>query len=292
MVETLPLMESPQSTSPDIDWTEPAIFPTISLGRPKGLGRWPSGQIFNCDNNDKNHCCIPILARNPLFLKPDYYGFAIIMKCMNMGIEKSKSKYALTTDRIIRQELKKKIEKKYKNAPVRIIEELCLDDHSTRIDIAVVNGILHGYEIKSDLDTLERLPKQMNSYNSIFDQITLVVGSQHLYEAFNLVPDHWGIMVAKIDGKGSIYFNLIREASDNNAQQKLSIAKLLWKHEALEVLENIDSVYGYKSKSKNVIHERISNLLDLDTLKNTVRKTLLLSRTDWRAGTIPVLNGD
>ena len=203
-----------------------------------------------------------------------------------------KKRHALTNDRTIRTELRKVIEKKYDSSAVRIIEEFSLEDKATRIDIAVVNGILHGYEIKSDLDTLIRLPKQMNSYNSVFDQITLVVGAQHLYDAFNLIPDHWGVMVAKTSEDGSVYFNLIREASDNDAQQKLSIAKLLWKHEALEVLEDINSAYGYKSKSKGVIHERISSLLDLDTLKNKVRETLLLSRTDWRAGTVPVLNGD
>jgi hypothetical protein len=203
-----------------------------------------------------------------------------------------KIKYVLTNDKVIRAELKKVIEEKYKNAPVRIIEELCLDDKSTRIDIAVVNGILHGYEIKSDLDTLIRLPKQMNTYNSIFDQITLVVGVQHLYEAFNLIPDHWGVMIAKTNEDGSIYFNKIREASENKLQKKLSIAKLLWKNEAIGVLEDIGYSYGYKSKSKDVIHEKISSILDLDTLKNKVRETLLLSRTDWRSGTIPMLNGD
>ena len=198
----------------------------------------------------------------------------------------------LTNDKIIRTELRKIITEKYKNLPVRVVEELCLDDKSTRIDIAVVNGILHGYEIKSDLDTLERLPKQMSSYNSIFDQITLVVGEKHLYEAFNLVPDYWGIIIAKVDDKDAVYFNQIREASENNNQNKLSLAKMLWKNEALNILDNIGYAYGYKSKTKDVIYERLSEVLDIKTLKNKVRETLLLSRVDWRAGAIPMLNGD
>jgi hypothetical protein len=204
----------------------------------------------------------------------------------------TKIKYTLTNDKVIRTELKKLIKEKYKNSPVRIIEELCLDDRSTRIDIAVVNGILHGYEIKSDLDTLIRLPKQMNTYNSIFDQITLVVGVQHLYEAFKLIPDHWGVMIAKVHEDGSIYFNEIRKATENSQQEKISIAKLLWKHEALELLEDNGSSYGYKTKTKDIIYERVSTILDLDTIKNRVRKTLLEAREDWRFGKVPVLNGD
>ena len=203
-----------------------------------------------------------------------------------------KIKYASTTDKLIRCELKRNIEKKYKNTPVRIIEELCLNDYTTRIDIAVVNGILHGYEIKSDLDTLERLPKQIRSYDSIFDQITLVVGTDHLYDAFNLVPDHWGIMVAKIDAKGFVYFNHIRTASENIYQEKLPIAGLLWKEEAIGLLENINSARGYKNKSKKLISQRISDLFDLDTLKEKVREILLFSRADWRSGAVPVLYDD
>ena len=130
------------------------------------------------------------------------------MKRVCTSKSNSKNKHTLTTDKIIRTELKELITKKYSSSAVRVIEEFCLEDRATRIDIAVVNGILHGYEIKSDLDTLLRLPKQMNSYNSVFDQITLVVGIQHLYEAFNLIPDHWGVMVAKIDNSGNkLYSN-------------------------------------------------------------------------------------
>jgi hypothetical protein len=59
---------------------------------------------------------------------------------------------------------------------VRIIEELGVVHGKSRIDIAVINGLMHGYEIKSDKDTLQRLPEQMNMYNSVFNKVTLVVG--------------------------------------------------------------------------------------------------------------------
>ena len=40
-----------------------------------------------------------------------------------------------------------------------VIDELGICQGSARIDMAVVNGSLNGYEIKSDLDTLARLPQ-------------------------------------------------------------------------------------------------------------------------------------
>ena len=43
-------------------------------------------------------------------------------------------------------------------------------------DIAVINCSIHGYEIKSDLDTLMRLPQQLEFYAMTLQKLTLVVG--------------------------------------------------------------------------------------------------------------------
>lgn len=65
-----------------------------------------------------------------------------------------------TNDLIIREALKRLLENRHaKDKKVRIIEELGVHHGTARIDIAVVNGIMHGYEIKSDQDTLQRLPE-------------------------------------------------------------------------------------------------------------------------------------
>ena len=61
-----------------------------------------------------------------------------------------------------------------------IVEELGIRQGAARVDVAVVNGSLHGYEIKSARDTLERLPKQSELYSSVFDTITLVTAENHL----------------------------------------------------------------------------------------------------------------
>jgi hypothetical protein len=61
-----------------------------------------------------------------------------------------------------------------------IFEELGVQHGLSRIDLAVVNGELHGFEFKSDKDTLARLPEQAESYGRVFDRVTLVVGESHL----------------------------------------------------------------------------------------------------------------
>jgi hypothetical protein len=84
----------------------------------------------------------------------------------------------LTNDNIIRKDFLKFLNKKHKDdKKIRILQEFSISD--ARIDIAVFNGIMHGYEIKSDVDTLKRLPQQIKAYDSIFDKITLIVGKAH-----------------------------------------------------------------------------------------------------------------
>jgi hypothetical protein len=54
---------------------------------------------------------------------------------------------SLTNDNIIRKTFLKFLDKKHKNdKKIRIIQEFSISD--ARIDIAVFNGIMHGYEIK------------------------------------------------------------------------------------------------------------------------------------------------
>ena len=155
--------------------------------------------------------------------------------------------------------------------------------HGTaRIDIAVIDGIMHGYEIKSDRDTLERLPEQINEFNDIFDKLTLVVGKRHLYHAVNIIPDWWGILVAKIGSNNEIVFYNIREAEDNQNQVGVSLARLLWREEALRILEEQNGAAGVRSKPREMIYERLANTLDVNAIKEQVKHTLRFSRKDRR----------
>jgi len=189
--------------------------------------------------------------------------------------------------------LKRNLEIDHKNdLHTKIIEELGLTHGAARVDIAVVNGILHGYELKSDLDTLMRLPEQMRIYNSVLDRITLVVGKSHLHSAIQLIPEWWGIVIAKMtDSNGEIIFLNIREPEENPHKDSLSIAKLLWREEALAILEEINQAKGVRSKPRQMIYERLALVLDQNTLRNRVRE-YLFSRVNWRSEKLHKLSDD
>jgi len=205
-----------------------------------------------------------------------------------MRKDKLVNKLIPTNDKIIRTALRAVLEKDIKKINLndkhhsKIFEEFSIRHGLARIDIAVINGIMHGYEIKSDRDTLKRLSEQMNEYNAVFDKITLVVGKFHLYNAINIIPDWWGIVIAKIDINKNVVFHTIRKADYNPEQKGVSIARLLWREEALKILEDQNKAIGFRSKPRNLIYEKLASVLNEETLKDKVKNTLLVSRKDWR----------
>jgi hypothetical protein len=194
----------------------------------------------------------------------------------------------LTNDKIIRRALHVLLDKelaRYRQRGHRaeIIEELGVHHGTARIDIALINGTMHGYEIKSDRDTLDRLPEQLDEFNTVFDKLTLVVGKRHLYQAMHIVPDWWGVVVAKFDSNNRLVFQTIRKPDNNKEQVGVSIAGLLWRKEALQILKERNEADGLLSKPRKIIYARLADILDIETLKRTV-STLLVSREHWRPG--------
>lgn len=82
----------------------------------------------------------------------------------------------------------------------RIIEELAVCDGEARVDVAVANGRLCGYEIKSDADTLERLALQQKCYDKTFDTVSIVVGENLKIGLKN---------VSRIIGAYMLYMNML-----------------------------------------------------------------------------------
>jgi hypothetical protein len=189
-----------------------------------------------------------------------------------------------TTDGEIRRYLKQDLLSTYSNDPdTVIIEELGLRHGYCRVDLAVVNGSLHGFEIKSDRDTFRRLSRQADTYNRVFDFVTLVTGERHADSAMRIAQPWWGIQVAG-SGRGSDLRLLeVRKPSENPLPDKLAITKLLWREEALTLLEELGAASGVRSKPRRHVYSRLAEAADLDVVRARVRRQLK-SRLDWRSG--------
>ena len=181
----------------------------------------------------------------------------------------------------IRKALNKQLQAKFRNYPdALIIDEFVLTD--ARIDIAVINCSLFGYEIKSEKDNLSRLPFQRNAYKKIFDKIYIVTCENHLDNVIEIVPSFWGIQIAKNSFNG-VKIIKVRSAEQNIEIESEFIAKLLWKREALSILEDVGITKGIKSKPLYVLRKLLSANVSANRLKNYVRNKIK-SRGNWRVG--------
>lgn len=167
-------------------------------------------------------------------------------------------------------------------ADTRIVEELGLCQGIARVDIAVVNGSIHGYEIKSERDTLERLPAQIDIYSRALDFVTVVTAPTHIGKVRKMVPQWWGIWTA-VQGEEGLQLKPSRKALKNPNVIPFALAQLLWREEALEVLDKCGLAKGVRSKPRQELWRRLASDLPLADLGNVVRDRLRQRGANWRS---------
>lgn len=94
-------------------------------------------------------------------------------------------------DHDIREAVLKHI-RKFKNTKIR--EEYTTYSGKSRADIVVINNRISAFEIKSDYDSLDRLPNQIKEYDLTFEKNYIVTGNKYINKISNFVPQHWGII--------------------------------------------------------------------------------------------------
>lgn len=158
-----------------------------------------------------------------------------------------------------------------------VIDELGLCAGAVRCDVTMINGAMHGFEIKSDADRLHRLTGQIEAYDRVFDYSTVVTGPRHTRAAGTLVPAHWGIWECTEHG-----FDVVRSATLNQGHDPRSLAQLLWRSELLRELRDRNAARGLSSQPLGPVWDRVCETIDLDELRYIVRH-YLKDRGDWRA---------
>lgn len=155
-----------------------------------------------------------------------------------------------------------------------VIDELAICHGYARVDIAVVNGELHGYEIKSQLDSVDRLAHQAHVYSATLDRVTLVTHEKHLSHAIELLPEWWGILQITHDEHGAIQFRTLRESQCNPSVDPGSLVEFLWKGEAQAALRAAGVPEGLSEGRKQQVYERVINSFSISELKALVRMNL------------------
>lgn len=149
-----------------------------------------------------------------------------------------------------------------------------------RVDVAVINGYLTGFELKSASDTLARLPRQVEMYSKVLDFSNLVVAECHFEKSLEMLPKWWGYQVVGYRN-GELEIVLQKQPSMSPILDPYLMAQVLWKSEALEILEKSGSAKGMKSKTRQMIWQVLADTMSLNELRSVIRSTLKY-RAGWR----------
>jgi hypothetical protein len=192
-----------------------------------------------------------------------------------------------STERVIRTALRTRhLKRHHGRHDVLIIDELGLAHAQSRIDLAVFNGHLHGYEIKSAADTLDRLPRQLAIYRCALQKLTLVVASRHLEAAEAIVPD-WCGLTEIIDGpRGGMTFTSRRRAHVNPDLDPFMLAHLLWHPEAQDLLRARGASKAEVNVPRKRLYRMLADEIPVRELAPAV-KAAMASRTGWRDRPLP-----
>jgi hypothetical protein len=75
----------------------------------------------------------------------------------------------------------------------------------SRIDLCKINGESIAYEIKTDYDTLKRLPKQLADYSCVFEYVYVVCSERRSANVEKKLPAHVGIYAYRDSGSNVTY---------------------------------------------------------------------------------------
>lgn len=162
----------------------------------------------------------------------------------------------------------------------RIIDEFDLAG-AARVDVAVVNGVLAGYEIKSERDTLRRLDAQVSVYSSFFDTVTVVAAAKHVDAVRANTPPWWAVVAVR-GQVGSLELVVDRVGTTNPSVDPYKLCLLLWRDELIAELCSRHLLAGVRSKPRLVLGERLASNTDIDEVRALVRARLR-ARRSWRA---------
>ena len=189
---------------------------------------------------------------------------------------------ASTTDIDIRKALHATVLQPHHNCPDTIIlNELGLANASARIDVAVLNGCLHGYEIKSAVDTMRRLPRQIGLYAECLEKLTIVCAPRHLEAVDKIVPPWCGIVEAEKSDQDEINFVTRRASQRNENIQGHRLAHLLWRQEAVDILTSQNLPAKALRQPRKQLYLEIAERFTVAEITAYI-KSAMAARQAWR----------
>lgn len=152
--------------------------------------------------------------------------------------------------------------------------------NNSRLDFLTIGDFTTSYEIKTELDNLSKLEKQISDYLSVFDFNYLIIDQCHLEKALDLVPNIYGLWVVSngkyrrirkairnesIDPKSQLGLLTKKELSRFFNKQTQSVADILPKYKKCEINKHFKTALASRYYSRwEFVKNHVDNILPVD----------------------------
>lgn len=175
----------------------------------------------------------------------------------------------------------KRLKPRTRQSDALVVHELGLAHARRRVDIAVINGDIHGFEIKSAQDRLDRLPNQLEVYTRSLHRLTLVVAARHVKRVLEIIPPWCGVLKVLAGTRGGIGFESVRRARKNPSVDLYIVAHLLWRNEVQDILSKCGTQPAVLRAPRAELYKLLVQKTPESQLTRMIR-TAMAERTFWR----------
>jgi hypothetical protein len=145
----------------------------------------------------------------------------------------------------------------------------------------VINGCIHGYEIKSSKDNLDRLASQIIVYSQTLQKLTLVAAPRHIPHILKDSPQWCGVIVAEAGPRGGVSFEAVRKSLVNPTIDPVMLAHLLWREEVAELLARAGCTPKELRRPRKQLYQMLCELMSLHEITASIR-AFMVQRPTWR----------
>ena len=102
-----------------------------------------------------------------------------------------------------------------------------------------------------------------------------------------MIPNWWGLLLGFNTYKDEIKIVKIRDAIENPSPKNTSLAQLLWREEAIDILMQYQNEENLHKLNRSILYEKIGGTLPRDIIRDEV-VSRMVNREDWRPDLLSV----